>query len=115
MSMIASAGSTNSHRVKFGAALAPIRRSGGALGGLFSVSVAFLAGCTPKASPSLPLFGAFFPSWLLCAVIGVIGSVVVRAIFVSTGMDDQLPLRSIVYVCVAATIAFGVSLFVYGR
>ncbi len=74
-----------------------------------------LAGCTPKASPSVPLFGAFFPSWLLCALIGIIGSVVVRAIFIRTGMDDQLAWRSIVYVSIAATIAFGVSLFVYGR
>jgi len=115
MSMIASAGSTNSHHEKFRAATAPVRRSGGLLVGLFPATVGFLAGCTPRASPSLPLFGAFFPSWLLCAVIGVVGSVVVRAIFVRSGMDDQLPLRSIVYVCVAATIAFGVSLFVYGR
>ena len=115
MSMIASAGSTNSHPEKFGAAMAPVRRSGKALVSLLSVSVGFLAGCTPKASPSLPLFGAFFPSWLLCAVIGVIGSVIIRAIFVRSGMDDQLPWRSIVYVCVAATIAFGASLLVYGR
>ncbi|MBY3537552.1 hypothetical protein HFN68_32425 [Rhizobium laguerreae] len=74
-----------------------------------------LTGCTPKASPSVPLFGAFFPSWLLCAVIGIIGSVILRAIFIRSGMDDQLPWRSIVYVSIAATIAFGVSLFVYGR
>ena len=34
-----------------------------------------LHGCALGGAPSLSLFGAYFPSWLLCAVIAVIGAV----------------------------------------
>lgn len=37
-----------------------------------------LQGCEFTASPSLPFYGAYFPFWLLCAAVGVLGSVLVR-------------------------------------
>lgn len=61
------------------------------------------------------MFGAYFPSWLLCAVIGVLGAVLVRLVFVRAGIDDALPVRLPVYVCVAAGIGFAVALLGFGR
>lgn len=66
-------------------------------------------------APSLPLFGAYFPAWLACAVAGILGAVVIRVIFIPIGIDDVLPWRLLVYVCLALAIAFAVSRFVFGR
>ena len=74
-----------------------------------------LAGCTEARAPSIPLFGAYFPAWLACAVAGILGAVVIRVAFVLLGIDDRLPLRLLVYVCLAAAIAFATSLAFFGR
>ena len=74
-----------------------------------------LSGCTGFASPAISLFGAYFPSWLACALVGVIGAVVARVLFVRIGIDAILPARLLVYACVAALIGFSVALSVYGR
>ncbi|QIB36367.1 hypothetical protein G3A50_18970 [Ancylobacter pratisalsi] len=74
-----------------------------------------LGGCTRHASPSLPLFGAYFPFWLFCAAAGVIGALAIRALFIPLGVDDALPWRLVVYTCLAAVIGFSLALLVYGR
>ena len=74
-----------------------------------------LAGCLSAGAPAIPLFGAYFPSWLLCAFIGILGAVVVRLMFIRAGIDDALPVRLPVYVCIAAAIGFAVSLLGFGR
>ena len=66
-------------------------------------------------SPSLPLFGAYFPSWLICAGVGVIGAAAVRVAFIRLGVDEILPWRLLVYSCVATIIGLAVSLIVFGR
>jgi hypothetical protein len=66
-------------------------------------------------SPALPLFGAYFPSWLICAVAGVVGAILIRLVFIRVGLEAVLPWRLLVYACLAATIAFALNLSVYGR
>lgn len=74
-----------------------------------------LGGCDAPASPSVPLFGTYFPSWLICAGIGVLGALLGRVIFIRLGIDDGLPLRLLVYVCLGLLVAFGASVAFYGR
>lgn len=74
-----------------------------------------VSGCSSSPSPSFPLFGAYFPSWLLCIAGGIIGALVTRVIFVRIGIDDQLPFRLLVYISVAAGIAFAMAIFIYGQ
>lgn len=74
-----------------------------------------LAGCGAPASPSLPLFGAYFPSWLICAGLGVLGGVLGRVIFIALGIDDRLPLRLWVYISLGLLVAFAAGLVIYGR
>ncbi|MFA5703081.1 MAG: YtcA family lipoprotein [Advenella sp.] len=69
---------------------------------------AMLAGCSNV--PSVYAFGSYFPSWLLCAFIGIIGAVVVRVIFIRLQLDDVLPFRLLVYICVALIIAIATSM-----
>lgn len=74
-----------------------------------------VGGCAPIGAPSIPLFGAYFPAWLACAVAGILSTVVLRVVFVQIGIDDALPWRLLVYVCLALAIAFAFSRFVFGR
>ncbi|BCP51489.1 hypothetical protein K32_01060 [Kaistia sp. 32K] len=74
-----------------------------------------LGGCAETRAPSIPLFGAYFPAWLACAVAGILGAVLIRVVFVLTGIDDRLPLRLLVYTSLAAAIAFATSLLFFGR
>lgn len=72
-----------------------------------------LAGCTFNNAPSIYAFGSYFPSWLFCAVVGIVGAIVVRLIFIRLGLDDALPFRLFVYVCVALIIAIATSLLFF--
>ncbi|MFK8252102.1 YtcA family lipoprotein [Ancylobacter terrae] len=74
-----------------------------------------LGGCTQNASPSQPLFGAYFPYWLVCAAVGILGGVFLKAIFVRVGLDELLPWRLAVYGALTALIGFAFALSVYGR
>ena len=50
-----------------------------------------LGGCSTGGAPSFDLFGAFFPAWLLCGVVGIAGAVAARVAFVSSGVANTLP------------------------
>ena len=50
-----------------------------------------MGGCSTGGAPSFDLFGAFFPAWLLCGIVGVAGAVAARAAFVSSGVANALP------------------------
>jgi len=79
------------------------------------IALIFLSGCSQTRAPSIPLFGAYFPAWLACAVAGILGAVAIRLLFIPLGIDDRLPLRLLVYVCLAAGIGFAASLTFFGR
>jgi len=74
-----------------------------------------LGGCSIGGAPTIPLAGAYFPAWLACALVGVLGSVLVRVVFVRIGLDDALPLRLFVYVSLGFAIAFAASQQFFGR
>jgi hypothetical protein len=42
-------------------------------------------------APSFDLFGAFFPAWLLCGIVGIAGAVAARVAFVGSGVANTLP------------------------
>jgi hypothetical protein len=68
---------------------------------LMFLAVPSLSGCA--GAPSIPLAGAYFPAWLLCALIGVLGAAVARALFVMSGVAQLLPLQF--FVCTAIGVA----------
>jgi hypothetical protein len=67
---------------------------------LFLIGALPLNGCS--GAPSFSLFGAFFPAWLLCGVVGVFCAGVARLILVRTKLSDVLPFQ------LAVCTAFGV-------
>lgn len=60
------------------------------------------------AAPSLVVFGAFFPAWIFCALLGVVGAVVARVVLVRLGVDEFLPAKLVVYLALAILIGLGV-------
>jgi hypothetical protein len=73
-----------------------------------------MGGCSGGA-PTIFLAGAYFPAWLLCAVAGILGAVLVRVILVLLGIDDAIPFRLVTYVAVAIAIGLMVSVLGFGR
>lgn len=63
-----------------------------------------LAGCS--AAPSQNILGSYFPSWMICALIGLVVTVVVRQIFGLAGIDRTLPVPLVVYLAIATAAAF---------
>jgi uncharacterized membrane protein len=61
------------------------------------VALMLLAGC--RGAPSINLLGSFFPAWMLCMVIGLVGAFVVREVCVRTSLEPHLKPRMLVYLC----------------
>jgi FtsH-binding integral membrane protein len=68
-------------------------------------SAATLAACS--ASPSRNILGSYFPTWMICALLGLLGVVVLRAVIGKIGINATLPIPVVVYLCtwVAVTLA----------
>lgn len=60
-----------------------------------------------NASPSRNILGSYFPTWMVCALLGIVFVIAVRGVLVKTGVDAVLPVPVIVYLCMwtAATLA----------
>ncbi|WP_439273448.1 YtcA family lipoprotein [Pseudochrobactrum sp. HB0163] len=67
------------------------------------------------SGPSFSLFGAYFPSWMSCLFIALIIVLLLRAVFIRTGIDDILNFRLTAYTAMVIAIACGLALVVYGR
>ena len=61
------------------------------------MSLILLTGC--RGAPSINVLGSFFPGWMFCMAIGVVGSLLLRLVFVKTNIDAHLPMRTPVYIC----------------
>lgn len=59
-------------------------------------------------APSVPVFGSFFPLWLLASCLGVLGTVVLRLAFIRVGIDDHLPAPALVYLCAAILLSVAI-------
>lgn len=69
---------------------------------LGSVALVLLTGCTMQAhAPSMPLYGSFFPVWLLASLLGIMGAVLIRVAFIRVGLNEHLPAPALVYFCLA--------------
>jgi len=70
-----------------------------ATGFLIIFASVLLNGCSAAGAPSFELFGAFFPAWLFCGLIGLVASGAAHGLFVGVGLSNLLPYQ--LFVCVA--------------
>ena len=63
--------------------------------------------------PQINVIGSFFPSWMLCAAIGIVVALLARAIFLRVGVDPFLGPRALVYpsLAILVTLVLWVTLF----
>jgi hypothetical protein len=65
------------------------------------VAVERRAACTMSGAPTFAIVGAYFPAWMLCALLGIAGAIIVRAVFCGIGLDAILPAKLFVYASIA--------------
>jgi hypothetical protein len=63
-----------------------------------------LAGC--DGAPSRNILGSYFPSWMVCALVGIALALVARAVFKASGLLEELPVPFVVMVAIACAATF---------
>ena len=58
---------------------------------LLVVPSCMLTGCSLAAAPSFALFGAYFPAWMLCGLIGIVGAAATRVLLTSPALSGVVP------------------------
>ena len=74
-----------------------------------------LGGCAAREAPSFIVFGAYFPVWMFCAVIGIIGALAVRTTMMATGLSETLPFQLFVCASIGLVVALSSWLLWFGR
>ncbi|MFI4919754.1 MAG: YtcA family lipoprotein [Legionellales bacterium] len=72
-----------------------------------------LDGC--HSAPSQNILGSYFPSWLLCAVIGIILTVLFYILFLKMGVDKYIPGKLLVYPGLIISLTFFIWLIWFGN
>jgi hypothetical protein len=72
---------------------------------------AALGGC--QRVPSINVLGAFFPSWMLCAIVGIALTLIVRWVLIAAGADGELGPRVVVYPALALALGLGTWLLLF--
>jgi YtcA-like protein len=74
-----------------------------------------LCGCVQDGAPSFDMFGAFFPAWLLCAVLGIFVALGARVAFTARGLTDVLPFQLPLCASIGVIFALLAWLIWFGR
>jgi hypothetical protein len=64
----------------------------------------FLGGC--DGSPSRNILGSYFPSWMVCALVGLALALAARAIFKASGLIQELPVPPVVMLAIGCAGTF---------
>lgn len=67
-----------------------------------------------QGAPSLVFFGAYFPVWLACAVIGVATAGVARMLMVLSGLSQRLPHQLLLCAAIGGVTGILVGLLWFG-
>jgi YtcA family len=73
-------------------------------GGCAAAVLGVLAGC--DGAPSRNILGSYFPSWMVCALAGIVLALIARAIFKASGVLEELPVPFVVMLSVACAGTF---------
>ena len=68
------------------------------------IALLLLDGCTE--APSQNILGSYFPSWMICALVGILLAAVTHRGLALVGIDKAIPVPLLVYLAFAALFAF---------
>lgn len=77
-------------------------------------SLLFLTGCSIDGAPSIELFGAYFPAWLIAALVGVFAAILARVGLAMSGLDEVVPWLLAVCSSIGLIVAIAVSAIMFG-
>jgi YtcA family len=69
-----------------------------------AATLGLLGGC--DGAPSRNILGSYFPSWMVCALVGIALALVARAIFKATGLLGEIPVPFVVMLAIACAGTF---------
>jgi hypothetical protein len=69
------------------------------------VTSCMLTGCSLAAAPSFELFGAYFPAWMLCALIGIVVAGITRVVLTAPAVSEAIPFQFAVCTAVGVIAA----------
>jgi len=64
--------------------------------------ILLLGGCAH--SPTVDVLGSYFPAWMLCIIVGLVSTLIVRLLLIGFGIYSHLRLKPLVFS--GMTIAF---------
>jgi hypothetical protein len=79
---------------------------------LLAVALVTLSGC--NGAPSRNILGSYFPSWMVCALLGIAVAGITRAIFKATGILQELPVPFLVFLAIGCAATFALWLLWLG-
>ena len=65
-----------------------------------------VAGC--DGAPSRNILGSYFPSWMVCALVGIVLALVARGVLKATGLLQELPAPLVVLLAFGCAVNFAV-------
>lgn len=75
--------------------------------------LALLTAC--NRSPVQSIVGSYFPAWMLCAVLGIILTIIIYLIFVKFKIDPFIPAKLLIYLGMAVSFTFILWLIWFGN
>ena len=63
-----------------------------------------LSGC--DGAPSRNILGSYFPSWMVCALVGIAIAIAIRAMLKASGLLVELPVPVVVMLAIACAGTF---------
>jgi hypothetical protein len=65
--------------------------------------------------PSLNIFGTFFPSWMLCAFLGIVAAIIAYGLLSRTRLASEIRPALLAYPSIALSVTFILWLTFYGQ
>jgi hypothetical protein len=70
--------------------------------------------CSFVGAPSFDLFGAFFPAWMLCGLVGIFGAASARVVLTTPRFNGAIPLQFAVCTAVGVIVALLTWMLLFG-
>ncbi len=63
--------------------------------------------------PQINIIGSFFPSWMLCALIGIVSALLARRLFVRAGLAEHMGPPPLIYTSLAVLVTLVLWVWVF--
>jgi hypothetical protein len=73
-------------------------------------AVSAMAGCSTSSAPAVILFGAYFPDWLVFAILTIVIAILARVVFGFAGLAQSVPYPLFTYIAVGILVTGAIDL-----